>query len=281
LQWQFAIASPQLPTIGPYHTCDLGHVEGDSGFSLAVYVMPHNFQGAIRRNERMRVEIRALADNGESKPLLLEIAWDGQWSDDTVEMRRHLTVKRVTSIDVWTKLTDEGKELTDSCRSVDGLHVGFRFQRRIKILPGLAINISKSGVGFSAGGRGFHAGIDSKGRRYTSASLPGTGISWRQYQKAKPHHSLPPHVEPRIAPPDGGHQLSPHGEASRVARNVALAIAIGILLVTLVAIVSHLHWNLVDADFAAGACQVDVASTCTLSLLHDIRNSALGLKTPQ
>jgi hypothetical protein len=100
LQWQFAIASPQFPTIGPYHTCDLGHVEGDSGFSLAVYVMPHNFQGAIRRNERMRVEIRALADNGESKPLLLEIAWDGQWSDDTVEMRRHLTVKRVTSIDV-------------------------------------------------------------------------------------------------------------------------------------------------------------------------------------
>jgi hypothetical protein len=119
--------------------------------------------------------------------------------------------------------------------------VGFRFQRRIKILPGLAINISKSGVGFSAGGRGFHAGIDAKGRRYTSASLPGTGISWRQYQKAKAHHALPQHVAPRIAPSEVDHQLGPRGEVSSVAKNVVLAIAIVTILVTLVAIVSHLH----------------------------------------
>lgn len=118
--------------------------------------------------------------------------------------------------------------------------MGLRFQRRIKILPGLAINISKSGVGFSAGGRGFHAGIDAKGKRYTSASLPGTGISWRQYQKAKPRHA-PPQEAPRIASPDGDHRLSPTGETSRVAKNVALAITIVILLVILVAVVSHLH----------------------------------------
>jgi hypothetical protein len=88
------------------------------------------------------------------------------------------------------------------------------------ILPGLALNISKSGVGFSVGGRGFHAGIDSKGRRYTSASLPGTGISWRQYQKAKPHHALTPHVAPRITPPEGDHQLSPCGEVPRRSRRM-------------------------------------------------------------
>ena len=131
-------------------------------------------------------------------------------------------------------------ELTDARWNDDGSYVGFRFQRRIKILPGLAINISKSGVGFSAGGRGFHAGIDAKGRRYTSASLPGTGISWRQYQKAKPHHALPPHVAPRIGPAED-HELSPRGGASRVAKNVALAITITILLVIFVAIASHLH----------------------------------------
>ncbi len=119
--------------------------------------------------------------------------------------------------------------------------VGFRFQRRIKILPGLAINISKSGVGFSAGGRGFHAGIDAKGRRYTSASLPGTGISWRQYQKAKPHYALPPHVAPHVATRESDHQLGPHGEASRVAKNVVLVIVIVTILVTIVAIVSHLR----------------------------------------
>jgi len=34
--------------------------------------------------------------------------------------------------------------------------VGLRFQRRIKVLPGVRINLSKSGVGFSVGGRGAH-----------------------------------------------------------------------------------------------------------------------------
>jgi len=98
LQWQFAQSSPQYPVIGPDHTCDLGHLESDSGFSLSTYVTPNNFQGIIRGDQRMRVEIRGLADNGESEPLLLEIAWDGGWSDDTVEMRRHLIVKTVKSI---------------------------------------------------------------------------------------------------------------------------------------------------------------------------------------
>jgi hypothetical protein len=41
--------------------------------------------------------------------------------------------------------------------------VGFRFQRRIKILPGLAINISKSGVGFSPSG-GYGAACNSDPR---------------------------------------------------------------------------------------------------------------------
>ena len=99
LQWQFAQTSPQYPVIGPDHTCDLGHGESDSGFSLSTYVTPNNFRRMIAGNQRMRVEIRGLADNGESEPLFLEIAWDGEWSDDTVEMRRHLIVKAVTSVD--------------------------------------------------------------------------------------------------------------------------------------------------------------------------------------
>ena len=45
--------------------------------------------------------------------------------------------------------------------------MGLRFQRRIKVLPGLRINLSKSGVGFSVGGRGAHIGITARGQRYT------------------------------------------------------------------------------------------------------------------
>jgi hypothetical protein len=79
--------------------------------------------------------------------------------------------------------------------------VGFRFQRRIKVFPGLYINLSKSGVGFSAGVRGLHTGIDAKGRRYNSASLLGTGLSWRGYRKTGLHRLNPPPItgsRPRV-----------------------------------------------------------------------------------
>ena len=83
--------------------------------------------------------------------------------------------------------------------------MGLRFQRRIKILPGLHINLSKSGVGLSVGTRGAHIGIDSRGRRYTSVGVPGTGVSWREYQHkpagqrcdlCAPGHA---HIHPGIA----------------------------------------------------------------------------------
>jgi hypothetical protein len=60
--------------------------------------------------------------------------------------------------------------------------MGLRFQRRIKVLPGVHINLSKSGVGLSVGGRGAHIGITARGQRYTSIGMPGTGLSWREYQ---------------------------------------------------------------------------------------------------
>jgi hypothetical protein len=64
--------------------------------------------------------------------------------------------------------------------------MGLRFQRRVKILPGVRLNFSRSGVGLSVGGRGAHVGITARGQRYTSVGLPGTGVSWREYQKPAP-----------------------------------------------------------------------------------------------
>jgi Protein of unknown function (DUF4236) len=58
---------------------------------------------------------------------------------------------------------------------------GLRLQRRIRVLPGVHLNVSLSGVGVSVGGRGFHAGVTPRGQRYVSAGLPGTGLSVRQY----------------------------------------------------------------------------------------------------
>ena len=120
--------------------------------------------------------------------------------------------------------------------------MGFRFQRRIKILPGLTINLSKSGVGFSAGVRGFHAGVDSKGHRCVSASIPKTGISWREYQKAKrpnPTPTLP--LQPPAVGNRGTDSISSSAATPRATKKVILIIVLSLLVAILVAIQMHLN----------------------------------------
>ena len=57
--------------------------------------------------------------------------------------------------------------------------MGFRFQRRIRIAPGVRLNLSKSGIGASMGRTGLRLGMDAKRRKYFSVGLPGTGLSYR------------------------------------------------------------------------------------------------------
>ena len=61
--------------------------------------------------------------------------------------------------------------------------MGWRFRRSLKLGP-LKLNFSKSGIGYSAGVRGFRVGTDAKGRTYTAASIPGTGLYNRAYYGA-------------------------------------------------------------------------------------------------
>jgi hypothetical protein len=56
--------------------------------------------------------------------------------------------------------------------------MGFRFRRRVRIMPGLYVNISKSGVSTSIGRRGATLNVSKRGMR-TTLGLPGTGLSWR------------------------------------------------------------------------------------------------------
>ncbi|MGA3180592.1 MAG: DUF4236 domain-containing protein, partial [Verrucomicrobiota bacterium] len=56
--------------------------------------------------------------------------------------------------------------------------MGFRFSRRVSILPGLRLNLSGSGVSLSAGVRGAHINLGPRGL-YGSAGIPGTGLSYR------------------------------------------------------------------------------------------------------
>jgi hypothetical protein len=61
--------------------------------------------------------------------------------------------------------------------------MAWRFRRSLKLGP-LKLNFSRSGIGYSAGVRGIRAGTDAKGRTYTAASIPGTGLYNRAYYGA-------------------------------------------------------------------------------------------------
>jgi hypothetical protein len=56
--------------------------------------------------------------------------------------------------------------------------MGFRFRKRIKLFPGLHLNISTRGYSISVGERGLTTNISRKVLRET-VGLPGTGISYQ------------------------------------------------------------------------------------------------------
>jgi hypothetical protein len=57
-------------------------------------------------------------------------------------------------------------------------YMGFRFRKRLRILPGLWINLSKKGGSLSVGGRGATINVSPRGHR-ESVGLPGSALSYR------------------------------------------------------------------------------------------------------
>lgn len=55
--------------------------------------------------------------------------------------------------------------------------MGFRFRKSANFGP-LRVNFSKSGVGYSVGGKGFRVTKKATGGYRTTASVPGTGLSY-------------------------------------------------------------------------------------------------------
>ncbi|VTY38363.1 Uncharacterised protein [Xylophilus ampelinus] len=57
--------------------------------------------------------------------------------------------------------------------------MGFSFRKRIKLLPGVRLNVSKTGLSTSIGGRGASVNI-RKGRTRATVGLTGIGLSYSQ-----------------------------------------------------------------------------------------------------
>lgn len=56
--------------------------------------------------------------------------------------------------------------------------MGIRYRKSINLGGGFRVNLSKSGVGYSFGTKGLRYTKTSKGRNRTTASIPGTGLSY-------------------------------------------------------------------------------------------------------
>lgn len=95
LVWQFKDTIPQFPVIGTPLICDLGNIRKDGVFSLATMFRPVYLDTAINANQKAKVTVQAVYDEGESSPLDIEIAWDGNWTEDSTRMAEHLVIKVV------------------------------------------------------------------------------------------------------------------------------------------------------------------------------------------
>ena len=57
--------------------------------------------------------------------------------------------------------------------------MGFTYRKSVNLGP-FRVNLSKSGIGYSVGGRFFRTGVSARGKKYSSFSIPGTGVGYRQ-----------------------------------------------------------------------------------------------------
>ncbi len=57
--------------------------------------------------------------------------------------------------------------------------MGFTYRKSVNLGP-FRVNFNKSGIGYSVGGRCFRTGISARGKKYSSFSIPGTGIGYRK-----------------------------------------------------------------------------------------------------
>lgn len=59
------------------------------------------------------------------------------------------------------------------------------YYRKSVSLGQFRVNVSKSGVGYSVGGKGFRTGVSGRGKRYSTFNVPGTGLGYRTDHKGQ------------------------------------------------------------------------------------------------
>jgi hypothetical protein len=100
LVWSNQQVIPLTPTIGPPHECDLCSVvkqpDGRHTLSLHPLIQPFNLPSSWQDEVRFVLTLQARGVDSDSDEFRVEVSWDGQWADDTIEMAQHLVVRLVT-----------------------------------------------------------------------------------------------------------------------------------------------------------------------------------------
>jgi hypothetical protein len=109
--------------------------------------------------------------------------------------------------------------------------MGLRFRRTFRLVKGLHINLSKSGLSLSVGRPGATINL-SKGGARTTVGLPGTGLSWRashpwksktKAPKPVPAAALGTESAPTVSP-------SPPADLDRVRLRNRAMICLGLII---------------------------------------------------
>lgn len=118
-----------------------------------------------------------------------------------------------------------------------------RFRKSIKIAKEVRLNLSKSEVGVSVGGKAFRVGVDPRGA-YTSTSIPGTGLYNIEYFGQKGRERASAQVRPAAEPQAWGNGLPPEMAASPTSTGL------GCLVFTASVVLLFIWWPLGLAGLA-------------------------------
>jgi hypothetical protein len=108
----------------------------------------------------------------------------------------------------------------------------FRFYRRVRIFPGLTVNLSKSGPSLSVGVRGAHVTVGQRGIRKT-VGIPGTGI----YYTSSTGYHTGIHTAHREPPALVGQVATPRHFPGWLLGAIVLGLVVGIVAAVVIAAV--------------------------------------------
>jgi hypothetical protein len=97
LQWQYHRSGESAFDIGRERFCDLGELQkpdgaDKGGFAFCTVFKPADFPKLLPVNEQFLVKLFAEGDNAKRSDLLVDLEWDGHWSDDDRLIAGHLRV---------------------------------------------------------------------------------------------------------------------------------------------------------------------------------------------